>query len=132
MISVDDAEKNKRFAEQEGADFPILSDPGKEVATAYGVLSAGGVANRWTFYIGGDGKLLFIDKGRTQTGAAGETLTTKLEKKVATNGSDANERERPRTVKLLKVSSFASAHVVPQLFAFVPVARVVPVVTRII
>ena len=79
MISVDDAEKNKRFAEQEGADFPILSDPGKQVATAYGVLNAGGTANRWTFYIGGDGRLLFIDKGRTQTAAAGETLTTKLE-----------------------------------------------------
>jgi peroxiredoxin Q/BCP len=78
MISVDDAETNKRFAEQEGADFPILSDPGKQVATSFGVLNPGGRANRWTFYIGGDGKLLFVDKGRTQTGAAGETMVTKL------------------------------------------------------
>jgi len=78
MISVDDAATNKRFAEQEGADFPILSDPGKEVATAYGVLN-NGVANRWTFYIGGDGKLLFVDKGRTQTAGAGETMAAKLD-----------------------------------------------------
>jgi peroxiredoxin Q/BCP len=80
MISVDDAATNKRFAEQEGADFPILSDPGKEVATAYGVLS-NGVANRWTFYIGGDGKLMFIEKGGgvTQTRSAGETMAAKLE-----------------------------------------------------
>ena len=30
---------NKAFAESERADFPILSDPGKETATAYGVLN---------------------------------------------------------------------------------------------
>jgi len=81
MISVDDAATNKRFAEQEGADFPILSDPGKEVATAYGVLGPGGAANRWTFYIGGDGKLMFIEKGAgaTQTRDAGATMAAKLE-----------------------------------------------------
>jgi peroxiredoxin Q/BCP len=85
MISVDDAETNKRFAEQEGADFPILSDPGKEVATAYGVLGPSGRANRWTFYIGGDDKLLFVDKGGgvTQTRNAGDTLTAKLEELAA-------------------------------------------------
>jgi peroxiredoxin len=41
MASVDavDGEKgNKAFAESEKADFPILSDPTKEVATAYGVV----------------------------------------------------------------------------------------------
>ena len=46
-----------------GADYPILSDPGGEVARAYGVT---GVvqrwASRWTFYIGKDGKILYIDK----------------------------------------------------------------------
>ena len=81
MISVDDAPTNKRFAEQEGADFPILSDPEKTVATAYGVLGPSGRANRWTFYIGADGKLLFVEKGGgvTQTRNAGETMAAKLE-----------------------------------------------------
>ena len=44
------------------ADFPLLSDPTKEVATAYGVLNPRGIANRWTFYIGKDGRILAIDK----------------------------------------------------------------------
>ena len=62
-ISVDKSEKNKEFAESVGADYPILSDPGGEVARAYGV--TGPVqrwASRWTFYIGADGKILHIDK----------------------------------------------------------------------
>ena len=80
--SVDDADTNKRFAEQESADFPILSDPDKTVAD--GVRRAGperAGANRWTFYIGGDGKILYIEKGRgaVQTGNAGETMAAKLE-----------------------------------------------------
>lgn len=43
------------------ADFPILSDPTKQVAKAYGVLNDRGMANR-SFYIGKDGKILAIDK----------------------------------------------------------------------
>ncbi len=54
---------NKNFAESLGADYPILSDPGKEVARAYGVLAAGKqYASRWTFYIGRDGKILYVDR----------------------------------------------------------------------
>ncbi len=55
-------ETNRRFAESLGAPYPILSDPTKEVATAYGVLGASGYASRWTFYIGADGRVLDIDK----------------------------------------------------------------------
>ena len=61
-ISVDDAETNKKFAEEVQANYPILSDPDKQVATAYGVLGQSGFASRWTFYIGPDGKILDIDK----------------------------------------------------------------------
>ncbi len=77
MVSVDDAETNKRFAEEHEADFPILSDPGKTVAGAYGVLGTTGLARRWTFYIGPDGKILHIDKA-VRTGTAGEDLAAKL------------------------------------------------------
>ncbi|MEP7303945.1 MAG: peroxiredoxin [Acidobacteriota bacterium] len=66
MISVDplEGEKgNKAFAESQKADFPLLSDPAKETANAYGVLNTErGFANRWTFYIGKDGKITAIDK----------------------------------------------------------------------
>ena len=62
MASVDPIEKNTDFAKAQEADFPLLSDPTKEVATAYGVLNARGTASRWTFYIGKDGRIVAIDK----------------------------------------------------------------------
>ena len=40
MVSVDPPETNKAFAEQEHADFVMLSDPTRKVADAYGVLNA--------------------------------------------------------------------------------------------
>ena len=80
MVSVDKPEDNKAFADQEQANFPMLSDTDKKVATAYGVLNARGVANRWTFYIAPDGKIQFIDKNVNPTVAtAGEVLAKKLE-----------------------------------------------------
>lgn len=77
MISVDDAETNKRFATEHEADYPILSDPEKGVANAYGVLGTTGLARRWTFYIGADGKIIFIDKA-IKTASAGDDLAMKL------------------------------------------------------
>jgi peroxiredoxin Q/BCP len=63
-VSVDPPEKNARFAETLGVkDYSILSDPDRQTAKAYGVLrSEKGVANRWTYYIGKNGKILAIDK----------------------------------------------------------------------
>ena len=61
--SVDEAGKNKEFAESVNADYPILSDPSKEVAKAYGVVHKGReVAERWTFYIDKEGIIRDIDK----------------------------------------------------------------------
>jgi thioredoxin-dependent peroxiredoxin len=79
MASVDTPELNKGFAEKEKADFPILSDPDKKAATAYGVIPEGRtMAARHTFYIGPDGKILFIDRN-PGTAKAGETVVAKLE-----------------------------------------------------
>ncbi len=61
--SVDSPEINKKFAEELGLDYPILSDPGKQVARAYGVITGDrAYPSRWTFYIGRDSKILYIDK----------------------------------------------------------------------
>ena len=57
MASVDPIDKNKGFAAEQKADFPLLSDPTKETAKAYGVLNAMGIASRVTFVIGADGKI---------------------------------------------------------------------------
>ena len=60
--SVDSPEKNAEFARSLDLDFPILSDPSKVVARAYGVLAPSGFASRWTFYIARDGRIAKIDK----------------------------------------------------------------------
>ena len=65
MASVDPLEGeggNLAFAKSERAGFPLLSDPDKSVASKYGVLSARGFANRWTFYIDKSGKVAHIEK----------------------------------------------------------------------
>ena len=79
MISVDDPETNREFAESLDADFPVLSDPGQGVAAAYGVLNpAWSLPNRWTFIIGPDGKILKIDK-QVSPSRAGLELVADLE-----------------------------------------------------
>jgi thioredoxin-dependent peroxiredoxin len=77
MASVDPIADNKGFAEQQKADFPLLSDPSKETAQKYGVLNAKGMANRWTFYIGKDGKIQAIDKA-VKPATSAEDMAAKL------------------------------------------------------
>ena len=62
MASVDTPEENQKFAVSEKADFPLLSDTDKSVATKYGVLASRGLANRWTFYIDRNGRVAYIDR----------------------------------------------------------------------
>jgi peroxiredoxin Q/BCP len=87
MASVDPVEGekgNKAFAESEKADFPILGDPTKETAKAYGVLHPErGFALRWTFYIDKDGTIAAIDK-EVKPPTSAEDVVAKLgELKVA-------------------------------------------------
>lgn len=77
MISVDTLDDNKGFAEQQHADFPLLSDPTKKTAGDYGVLNQAGMANRWTFYIGADGKITAIDK-EIKPATSAEDMAAKL------------------------------------------------------
>ena len=76
--SNDPAEQNKKFAESLGADYPILSDADSSVSQKYGVFNPERkAAQRWTFYIGADGKILFIDK-TVKTDSHGADVATKL------------------------------------------------------
>ena len=78
MVSVDDPDTNKRFAESTEADFTLLSDPSKETANAYGVIAPGRqFASRWTFYIGPDGIIRYIEK-EVRPATAGEDMAAKL------------------------------------------------------
>ena len=62
MASTDNVEDNTKFAEEQKADFPLLSDPSGEVAEAYDVkMPVLNMAKRVTIYIGKDGNVLKID-----------------------------------------------------------------------
>ncbi len=61
--SCDTEETNTKYAKALKLDYPILSDPSKKTASAFGVVHEGrSVPERWTFYIGIDGKISAIDK----------------------------------------------------------------------
>ena len=66
------------FAQSLGVDFPLLSDPTKKIAKAYGVVDEDQpFASRWTFYIGTDGRILYIDK-QVSPANHGKTIAAKL------------------------------------------------------
>lgn len=75
--SVDDEALNKQFSDKLQLDFPLLSDPTKETAKAYGVLNERGMANRWTFYIDKNGKISAIDQKVNPEGY-GQMVAAKL------------------------------------------------------
>lgn len=83
MASVDRLEDNIGFAEETGADFPLLSDPEKEAAKAFGVLHLMGFAKRHTFYIGKDGTILKIDENVNPETSAEDMAATLGELGVA-------------------------------------------------
>ncbi len=77
--SCDSPETNRRFAAALGLDYPVLSDPSKEVAAAYGVVREGrAYPERRTFIIGIDGKVLDVMKD-VDAGSHGKQLAARLE-----------------------------------------------------
>ena len=70
--SCDPVKKNTDFAKSLNLDYPILSDPTKKVAKAFGCLSPRGFSSRWTYYIGKNGKILHVQKKVNAAGHAGE------------------------------------------------------------
>jgi len=95
MASVDAIEDNIAFAkatsvklgddviEKHEADFPMLSDPTKETAKAYGVLNERGLASRVTFYIDTTGKIAAIDTSVRPPTSAEDMIAKLAELKVA-------------------------------------------------
>ena len=83
--SCDDVDTNTKFAKSLELDYPILSDPKRDVATAFGVVdSAQKNPRRWTFYIGKDGKILHIEK-MVKTESHGADVAAKLKELGVTN-----------------------------------------------
>ncbi|MBS0266372.1 MAG: peroxiredoxin [Planctomycetes bacterium] len=77
--SCDTVEKNTDFAKSLELDYPILSDPEKDVAKAYGVVYEGQAnPKRFTFYIDKDGVIKAIDKN-VKTESHGADIAKKLQ-----------------------------------------------------
>lgn len=87
MASTDELDTNTKFAEEQEADFPLLSDPEGEVAEAYGVkMPVMNIARRITVYIGKDGRILKIDKDIQPATSAEDMAKTLGELGVARKG----------------------------------------------
>lgn len=78
--STDTVEKNADFAKSLDLDYPILCDPEGKNAAKFGVLKPDGVAaNRVTFIIGEDGKILAVED-KVKTESHGKDLAEQLGK----------------------------------------------------
>lgn len=77
--SCDTVATNKLYAAELKLDYPILSDPDKDVAKAYGVVHAGrSVPERWTYFIDKAGKIVHIDK-KVSVATHGVDIAKKLD-----------------------------------------------------
>ena len=66
-ISHDPVDKQRKFVDKNGFDFPLLSDEDGVVASAFGVRRVIGLLpnKRWTFVIGADRRIVDVIKSET-------------------------------------------------------------------
>ncbi len=57
-VSADQVEKQARFSEKHSLNFPLISDPDRTIAEAFGVRRRHGPNKRSTFVLAADGTLL--------------------------------------------------------------------------
>jgi thioredoxin-dependent peroxiredoxin len=57
-VSLDSPESHRQFREKHNLNFPLLTDEGGSASEALGVLNDRGLANRVTFLLGTDGKIV--------------------------------------------------------------------------
>lgn len=63
-ISTDNIPSQREFAAKNKIEVPLLSDfKDRGVAKAYGVLLEAGMANRATFVVDQEGKIVYIEEG---------------------------------------------------------------------
>lgn len=81
-VSVDSPFANKRFAQDLGITFPLLSDFKRTASKAYGVLNEeGGYASRATFVVDKEGIIRHIEQGNTAIDPTGAYQACSMLKK---------------------------------------------------
>jgi thioredoxin-dependent peroxiredoxin len=73
-VSTNTVESHMRFAKNNELPFPLLADTDGSIADAYGVLKPTNNAERATFLIGKDGKLLYVWPKVNITGHANDII----------------------------------------------------------
>src|SRR5579885_1808813 len=108
-ISTDNTPSQKVFADQLKLAFPLLSDfSTRKVVEAYGVLIPQiGIANRATFVVDKEGKIQYIEEGKTAVDPTGaETACSRLHHK--------SSRQPPRGHWLGATSVYSTSSRDPQ------------------
>lgn len=73
-VSVDDTDSHRRFADDCGLEFPLLTDAGGALSQALGILNEGGRCRRTTYLLAGDGRVRRVWEGVKVDGHADEVL----------------------------------------------------------
>jgi len=83
-VSIDSFVANKKFADEIGVKFPLLSDMNHKASKAYGVLDEeAGIARRTTFVVDGDGVIQHIEAGGPAMDPSGaHTVCERIKKKT--------------------------------------------------
>ncbi len=91
-VSVQDQNSHKSFCSKEGIPYTLLADTHRTVTAAYGDLIPGvGVANRASFLIGRDGKIVNIDRSvNAHLSSYGDELVAWLAAHPAVTGQTAD------------------------------------------
>jgi peroxiredoxin len=81
-ISTDNTPSQGEFAKKIGSEVPMLSDfKDRAVSKAYGVLMDNGMANRATFVVDKDGKIVMIDESTAIDPTAAATACSRTSHK---------------------------------------------------
>lgn len=72
--SADKEELNQKFTDKNMYTFPLLCDPDKKLITALGIKSGAGFANRVTYIVDTEGKIVKIYEKVAPKGHADEVL----------------------------------------------------------
>jgi len=104
MVSLDEPDRNREFAESLDATQVLLSDPSGATARVYGVTDdERRYARRWTFYIDREGVIREIDRD-VSVETAGQDIARKLSElgfprrqaaRSATDGPDPASSSKP-------------------------------------
>lgn len=73
-VSVDDEASHQQFTQKYNLNFPLLADTEKTMIKAYEV-DGGGKAQRVTYVIDGDGKIIHVDSSVNTSSHASDVLT---------------------------------------------------------